>query len=171
MKNFVNRLANSVYTLSVMIKNRASIYKFSKYSEIHNSVSLGADVKLIGPIESFIIGEMTYINDAILSAGHHSKIKIGKQCAIGYRVSIKAITHESVSPYPDSHGNIKTIEKDIRIGDFCWIGDNVFIREGVTLGDNTIVGANSVVTKSFPQNVVIAGIPARIISNREPIQP
>ncbi|MEQ1734610.1 MAG: hypothetical protein ABL940_13115 [Bacteroidia bacterium] len=34
---------------------------------------------------------------------------------------------------------------------------------GVTLGNNVTVGANSVVTKSFPSNVVIAGCPAKII--------
>ena len=37
------------------------------------------------------------------------------------------------------------------------------ILPGVTIGENTIVGANSVVTKSFPANVVIAGVPAKII--------
>lgn len=54
--------------------------------------------------------------------------------------------------------------KDITIGSKCWIGMNSMILPGITLGDNTIVGAGSVVTKSFPQgNCVIAGNPARKI--------
>jgi acetyltransferase-like isoleucine patch superfamily enzyme len=52
----------------------------------------------------------------------------------------------------------------IKIGESCWIGSGVVILPNITLGDKTMVGANSVVTKSFPEgNVVIAGCPAKII--------
>lgn len=49
------------------------------------------------------------------------------------------------------------------IGNNVWIGEGVAIMPNVKLGDNCIVGANSVVTKSFPRNSVIGGIPARLI--------
>jgi acetyltransferase-like isoleucine patch superfamily enzyme len=52
----------------------------------------------------------------------------------------------------------------IKIGGNCWIGSGAVILPDITLGDRTIVGANSVVTKSFPEgHVVIAGCPAKII--------
>lgn len=49
----------------------------------------------------------------------------------------------------------------IRIGRGCWLGFGSVVLPGITLGDRTIVGANAVVTRSFPDgNVVIAGAPA-----------
>lgn len=51
------------------------------------------------------------------------------------------------------------------------LGDNVYLGPGcklfgpITIGNNVSIGANAVVTKSFPDNVTIAGIPAKIISH------
>ena len=54
--------------------------------------------------------------------------------------------------------------KEVRIDDYCWIGMNVVIMPGVHLGPRTIVGAGSVVTKSFPEGYcVIGGNPAKLI--------
>nr|WP_304437690.1 DapH/DapD/GlmU-related protein [Frigoribacterium sp. Leaf44] len=49
----------------------------------------------------------------------------------------------------------------VTIEDGCWIGANVTILPGVTLGRGSVVGAGSVVTKSYPPNSKLAGSPAR----------
>ena len=51
----------------------------------------------------------------------------------------------------------------IMIGDNFWAGGGVTILPGVTLGDNVVAGAGAVVTKSFGDNVVLGGNPARVI--------
>lgn len=56
----------------------------------------------------------------------------------------------------------------VTLGNNVWVGGGSVILPGVTLGDNVIVGANSTVTKSFGDNVIIAGNPARIIKENLP---
>ncbi|OFX85975.1 MAG: capsule biosynthesis protein CapG [Bacteroidetes bacterium GWF2_33_16] len=56
----------------------------------------------------------------------------------------------------------------IVVKDNTYIGNNAVILPGVTIGSNCIVGANSVVTKSIPDNSVVAGNPAKfILSTRD----
>ncbi len=55
----------------------------------------------------------------------------------------------------------------IKIGDNVWLGANVIILPGISIGSNVIIGAGSVVTKSFPDNVVIAGNPAKVLKSNE----
>ena len=43
------------------------------------------------------------------------------------------------------------------------MGGNVTVLAGVTIGNGVVIGAGSIVTKDVPDNVVIAGTPAKII--------
>lgn len=54
----------------------------------------------------------------------------------------------------------------ITIGKGCWIASQATVLDGVTLGDGCIVAANSVVTKSFAANSIVAGVPAKVIGTR-----
>ncbi len=60
---------------------------------------------------------------------------------------------------------------DAQNSNYPSIGNNVIIYAGaklignITIGDNAIIGANSVVNKSFPPNTIIGGIPAKILKN------
>jgi acetyltransferase-like isoleucine patch superfamily enzyme len=56
----------------------------------------------------------------------------------------------------------------IVIGDNCWIGANAVLLPNVQLGNHVIVGAGAVVSGSFPDNCIIAGVPARKIRDLDP---
>ena len=47
----------------------------------------------------------------------------------------------------------------------AWLGAAVTVMPGVTIGENSIVGAGAVVTHDVPDNVIVAGVPARFIKN------
>ncbi|MDD5247876.1 MAG: DapH/DapD/GlmU-related protein [Rhodocyclaceae bacterium] len=51
----------------------------------------------------------------------------------------------------------------IEIGDGCWIGARTIILGGVRMGPGCVVGAGSVVTRNVPANVLVAGVPARVV--------
>lgn len=53
--------------------------------------------------------------------------------------------------------------KTVILKEGCWLGANVIILPGVTIGKNSIVGAGSVVTKTIPDRVLVAGNPAKIL--------
>lgn len=85
------------------------------------------------------------------------KIYIGDYTQISANVGIITANH-------NLYDTRKHEVKSVKIGKYCWIGMNTMIMPGVCLGDNTIVGAGSVVTKSFEEgNCVIAGNPAKLI--------
>ncbi len=109
-----------------------------------------------------LIGDGTQIGrNAVISAC--KKIEIGKRCLISYNVSIIDHDHNvmqaGISPL---EGGI-TEGQEVIIEDECFIGAHSFILKGVRLGRHCVVGANSVVTKSFPACSVIAGSPAKLI--------
>ncbi|TVQ67109.1 MAG: acyltransferase [Balneolaceae bacterium] len=104
------------------------------------------------------IGEYAYLGGA-------GGLEIGDDCIIG----------QYFSCHPENH-NYESAElpirmqgvnrKGIHIGSNCWIGSKVTILDGVHVGDGSVIAAGAVVTKSFPANSIIGGVPAKQIKNR-----
>lgn len=89
-------------------------------------------------------------------------LKIGEYCKITKGVII--LQHDySRSVLRRAYGDIVAEAGETIIGNNVFIGMNSIILMGTHIGDNVIVGAGSVVSGNIPDNVVIAGNPARII--------
>ena len=106
------------------------------------------------------VGENFYANFGLVMLDC-AEIRVGDNCLVGPHVGFYAATH-SVDPKVRLSGLEEA--HPIAIGNNCWIGGHAVINPGVVLGDNTVVAAGAVVTRSFPQgNVVLAGVPARVV--------
>lgn len=87
---------------------------------------------------------------------------LGDYTQIGPNVSIISSNHRLEDLREHDIGRVE-------IGEYSWLGAGAVILPNVVLGPFTIVGAGSVVTRSFPEGyAVIAGNPARKIRDLKP---
>lgn len=90
-------------------------------------------------------------------------ISIGNNVTITANVSF--ITHDgSLILFSDEKGRRYKYQK-IEVGNNVFIGVNSIVMPGIKIEDNVIVAAGSVLTKSVPAGVIVAGVPAKIIGN------
>lgn len=105
----------------------------------------------------------TFGNDCLFGAA--GGIEIGNDVIAGQFIRFHSENHN----FNDLNKLIReqgVSHSGIKIGNNCWIGSGAVFLDGSELGDGCVVGANSVVTKKFPENAVIAGIPAKVIKYR-----
>lgn len=116
-----------------------------------------------------IVGEKTHFfapSSCMIDMTRPYLLEFGNSVKVTHGVII--LTHDfSYSVLRIKYGDLLGECSPTKIGDNCFIGMNAIIMPGVTLGNNVIVGSGSVVTKSFPDDVVVAGNPAKIICTLE----
>ena len=78
---------------------------------------------------------------------------------IGPNVTVATAGHPIL---PELREKAYQFNMPVHIGRNCWIGAGAVIMPGVTIGDNSVIGADSVVTKDIPPNVVAYGNPCRV---------
>lgn len=108
---------------------------------------------------NLVMGKNSWIgpNTIIYNVG---KVVIGNDVTISQYSYLCAASHD----YNDSKFSL--IYSEIKINDGVWIAADTYLGMGVSIGKNTIVGARSAVFKSFGENLIIGGNPARIIKEK-----
>lgn len=105
------------------------------------------------------VGENFYSNHD-LTILDVAPITIGDNCMIAPGVHLYTATHP-IDPMERNSG--LEYARPVVIGDNCWIGGRSIINPGVTIGNNVVIASGTVVTKDVPDNVVVAGVPAKVI--------
>ena len=92
---------------------------------------------------------------------HGIGIVIGETTEIGENVTIyQGVTLGGIMPSVESKSQ-RNQKRHPTIGDNVIIGSGAQILGAIKIGDNARIGANSVVSRNVPENVTVAGVPAR----------
>lgn len=108
---------------------------------------------------TIIIGDGVTTNNNIFICSSN-EIRIGNNTLIGQNVTIMDFEAHGIAP--NQRKMIGEIGK-VTIHENVWIGNNVTILKNTEVGKNTIVAAGAIVSGVFPENVIIGGVPAKII--------
>lgn len=108
-----------------------------------------------------IIGDDTWGGQHCLITAS-SKIEIGKNVDVAPMVYLGTGTH--VPQFDKERCAGEGLNKDIKIGDGCWLCARTTILAGVTIGDMTIVGAGAVVNKDLAPGITAVGVPAKVLN-------
>lgn len=148
-----------------MIRGGTTIYEDVK---IGNRVQTGHNVLIregtrIG--DGVVVGTGTIIDGDVV-VGDRTSIQSGVYIPIGARIGRNVflgpravITNDK---YPPSSRLVETVIEDDAV-----IGANAVLVAGVRVGEGAVVAAGAVVTKDVPPKAVVAGVPARIIGDRD----
>jgi acetyltransferase-like isoleucine patch superfamily enzyme len=110
------------------------------------------------------IGDNCSLNPFAIVYGHGG-VRIGDGVRIAAHTVIIPANHIASAEGKEIFESGVTA-RGIDIGDNVWLGSGVVVLDGVRIGRNSIIGAGSVVTKPVPSDTIVAGVPARPISQR-----
>lgn len=137
---------------------------------IGRGVNIGPHVRIQGSGVISNLGRGLVIGD---DSGIGAFSFIG--CGGGVTIGANVIMGQHISFHPETHV-FASMAKPIRqqgvtragivIGNDCWIGAKVTFLDGARVGSGVVVAAGSVVRGVIPDNVVIGGVPARILKHR-----
>lgn len=107
------------------------------------------------------IGRSVFISHkAKIDTTYRNRISIGDFCYITYGAIILSHDHSVYRHTPIANDDGK---RKVVLAENVFVGANAIILGNVKIGRNSVVSAGAVVTKDVPENVIVAGNPARII--------
>lgn len=170
------------YYLFLKIKHCKNVV-FNGFTVIHGNVEFKKNIIINSSPLSNLVG---LYQRTIIIARHGGHVVIGNNCGISGS-TIYSMKEIIIGDNVLIGGNCKVIDNDfhpldyrkrnpqqvediakkrIIIGNGCFIGANSILLKGTELGENCIIGAGSVVCGKFPDNVIIAGNPAKIVKEQ-----
>lgn len=127
------------------------------------NVSIHEGVYILNP-ENLQIGNNVSIHP-MCYIDAFGNITIGDNVSIAHGVTILSANHQ-YKDYDKMINDQGVVKRPLKIENNIWIGAKATLLGGITVKSGTIIAAGAVVTKNYGENVVLAGIPAKVIKMR-----
>ena len=141
------------------------ISKLHRDKLIQEHIDAGSNLFIQQPI--VVSGRLQAGDNLSIAAFTHiwadGGVTIGDNVMIGSHCAIVSMDHDSSRRVIKGHN----IGKPVVIGNNVWIGAHTVIFPGIIIGSGSIIGAGSVVRQNVAPGTVVAGVPSRLIYNRE----
>jgi len=156
--------------------NHISFGEFSKIGSVrlkiigdNNTIIIGKHCRIMDSelwIEDnncvISIGDFTTVESAHIAVTEsNSKIRIGEDCMLAKKIVIRTGDSHSIIDL-ESNKRIN-YAKSVQIGNHVWVGERSTILKGVNIEDDVIIGTGAIITTDCPANVIMAGVPAKIL--------
>jgi acetyltransferase-like isoleucine patch superfamily enzyme len=104
--------------------------------------------------------------------GFHCEVFSGSSVTIGRHALFAAQAYVVGGGHEFESADAAVIDqprtsRGVALGDDVWLGTGAKVLDGVTIGSRVVVGANAVVAANLPDGAVAAGVPARVLRQRE----
>jgi maltose O-acetyltransferase len=133
-------------------------FTFTRRRLISKGATIAADAcignaTITGRPNLLSVGSGTFIGRVSLML--HAPVQIGSNVCMNDDVTILTATHDLTDPF------WRVLSQPVVIEEYAWVATGATILPGVRIGRGAVIGANAVVAKSVPPNVVMIGNPAR----------
>ena len=158
---------------------RGKIFSFGRHN-ISNSVFVGKRVKTLEKRYLHMGNQCKLHDNVYVDALSRDGVRLGDRVILGRGTGIKigndVVAGQFIRFHSENHNyeDMDTLIKDqgvnhkgIIVGDNCWIGSGVVFLDGASIANGCVVAANAVITKQFPENSIVGGVPAKIIGYRD----
>lgn len=154
-RNVVFFMVNKIYAGTAHFKKKRKLLQFIGFE-------IGETTKIVGPLECYgtlVIGENCWIGKNLKVNGNGSVV-IGDCCDIAPEVTFQTGGHEIGSSERRAGDGLIYNQS---VGNGVWIGGRSTIIGDVTISDGSVVAGCACVVKDVPPNVLVGGVPAKII--------
>lgn len=154
---YVNLMVNKVYA-------GTKPKHFEKKRRLLNSIghTIGEGSRIVGPVYCtgrLIVGKNCWIGKNLIVNGNGT-VTVGDNCDIAPEVAFQTGGHK-IGTKERRAG--EGFNKDIVIGNGCWIGARSTVLGGISIESGSVVAACACVTKDVEGDTLVGGVPAKVI--------